>query len=95
MMPRVIVSDHALLRYFERVLEVDMDQVRAKLAAEIAAAAAAGATKYTKGGTVFVMDRTPSGDICIVTVLTEKMRRHNNRLLDHRRRKAVAGKPDP
>jgi hypothetical protein len=77
MPPRVHLSDHAVLRYLERILEVDVEGIKAKLAGEIAAAAVAGARKYTIGGATFVFDRQPSGDLCVVTVLTEKMRRGN------------------
>jgi hypothetical protein len=84
---RIIVSDHAVLRYLERIIGLDLDQIRAKLASEIAAAAATGARTVTTQGTTYVFEKTPNGDICVVTVLTEKMRRATH----HRR--AHRGKP--
>lgn len=90
---RIIVSDHAVLRYLERIVGLDLEQIRAKLASEIAAAAATGARTVTSAGTTFVFEKTQSGDICVVTVLTQKMRRATHHRRAHRAR--TVAKPAP
>lgn len=50
----VRVSDHAVLRYIERVYEVDVDRIRqSMLSPMVEAALKAGATKVTIGGIGF------------------------------------------
>lgn len=87
---QVIVSDHAVLRYLERILEVDIEQLRARLGEEIRAAAAVGAKSYTHGGATFILEKTPSGDLCVVTVITEKMRHGTHHRAAYSRKRGVA-----
>lgn len=75
MPPKVIVSEHAILRYVERILGLDLVQLKAKLERQVRAAAQAGASSFTEDGATFVFETTPAGEICLVTVLTDKMRR--------------------
>lgn len=75
MKPTVIVSDHALLRYLERIIGLDVEQYRARLAADLEGAAALGARSLTIDGATFILAETPNGAIVIPTVLTDKMRR--------------------
>ncbi len=89
---KIIISDHALVRYIERILEVDVEQIRERLAKEIAQVASSGARTFSSGGATYVFERTPSGDLCVVTVITEKMRRntHHRRAMAKAKAKAVA-----
>ena len=73
--PRVILSDHAVLRYLERILEIDLVPLRERLARDILRVASSGARTFTMDGVTFVFEQTPAGDLCVVTVLTDKMRR--------------------
>lgn len=51
-----------------------MDKLRDRLRADVAEVAQSGATSLTKNGTTFIFERRPDGDICVVTVMTDKMR---------------------
>lgn len=92
MPPKVIVSEHAILRYVERILGLDLVQLKAKLERQVRAAAQAGASSFTEDGATFVFETTPTGEICLVTVLTDKMRKgthprqQHNRLASARKR---------
>lgn len=72
-MRNITISDHALLRYLERIIGLDMEAYRERLAQEIAGAAAVGAKSYTVQGTTFILAATLNGGVCVATVLTEKM----------------------
>lgn len=72
---QIHISDHAVLRYLERILEIDIEQFRQSMAREISQAVGAGAKKLVRGDAVFVLETTPRGDASVVTVLTNKMRR--------------------
>ena len=61
------VSDHALMRYVERVLGFDLDHVRAEIAAKARMAALAGARTITVGNAVFCINECPR-DIVVTTV---------------------------
>lgn len=68
------VSDHAVLRFLERVRGLDVEAVRAEiLTPEIAMAIKAGAVAVTIKGLRF-----PVKEGCIVTVLTENIARSRN-----------------
>lgn len=71
---QIHISDHAVLRYLERVIEIDIEQVRAHMAQEIAAVVGTGAKKLVKGGAVFVLETRPDGGVAVLTVLTNEMR---------------------
>lgn len=51
--PEVIVTDHCVLRYFERVLGYDIDLIRAGIAKEVAPAIKMNASSLTSGGYVY------------------------------------------
>lgn len=72
---QIHISDHAVLRYLERILEIDIEQLRQSMAREITQVVGTGARKLVKGDAVFVLETTPRGDVSVVTVLTNKMRR--------------------
>lgn len=82
--PSVIITDHAVLRYLERIMELDLDQLREKLARDMAPAAAMGAKSYTDpNGATFVFERNKlNGCVYVATVITDKMRRNGT----HKRR---------
>lgn len=83
--PEIIISDHALLRYVERILGLDMAQLRRKLTIEVAPAARAGAKSFTKGKATYLFEKTPDGNICMVTVITDKMRKGTHPRQEHKR----------
>ena len=59
------VSDHALIRYLERVYSLDIDAIRRKILSDITIDAInAGASAVTTGGVKFLVR-----DKCIVTAL--------------------------
>lgn len=70
----VTVSDHVVIRWLERVMDFDLDAVRAAIITEAGPAAALGAKSVRKGGRTFIIE---SG--CIVTVLHGDKRRLPNR----------------
>jgi hypothetical protein len=47
--PPVVVTDHAVIRYLERVRGLDVEAIRAEIAAECSAAVAVGATRLRRG----------------------------------------------
>lgn len=48
--PVSTVTDHALIRYLDRVMGLDVEAVRDRLAADAAPAIAAGACSFSSGG---------------------------------------------
>lgn len=65
---RTIVSDHAVLRYLERVGGFEIDALRAQIAERVDAAAQIGATAVVIDGFHFVIRRSPMGPV-VTTVL--------------------------
>lgn len=65
----VHVSDHAIVRYLERVGGFDIETLRAQIAARVAAAARAGATTIRIDGYDFVIARNDSRALVLTTVL--------------------------
>jgi len=53
---RPSVSDHAVVRYMERVMGVDVEAVRNLIAAEVETAVAVGACGLKKDGFTFRLD---------------------------------------
>lgn len=69
-MKSVVISDHALLRYIERVHGVDIDRLRKIVSDLISDAATAGATSYSVDG--FTYSISQRGSIAALkTVLPE------------------------
>lgn len=69
-MTDIIVTDHAVLRYIERVHGVDVDQLRAIIAGIVKEAAEAGATRYSVDGfTYAISHRTHTKEVAVTTVL--------------------------
>lgn len=94
-MKTIIISDHAILRYMERILIFDMEALRQKLTKEVARAAGTGAKTYTAAGVTYVLEALPNGDVCVVTVLTEKMRSGTHHRRQFAALKAVAKAKKP
>lgn len=68
--PDVRVSDHAIVRWLERVEGLDLDIIRAEILAVAGPAAAAGAKVLRKDGHAFIMEKG-----AIVTILPDDRRR--------------------
>lgn len=66
MSPRLEITEHAVLRYIERVYGVDVGRIRAEMMAVpgLAAAAAMGASTYTSGGVIYRL--SPLGKVTTV-----------------------------
>jgi hypothetical protein len=64
---QVQVSDHAVLRYLERVGGFDIDGLRAAIAARVRDAADAGATAVLIDGCSFCLSRGPEGPVVSTT----------------------------
>lgn len=77
----VRVSDHAIIRYLERVEGLDMDIIRAEILAIAGPAAAAGAKVLRRDGYTYIIERG-----AIVTVLPDDKQRLPQRPADRRRR---------
>ena len=69
-MSKIIVTDHALVRYLERVAGLDLDPYRHHIASLVNEAAAAGAATITIDGYVYTLQGT-----FVTTVLDQGMRK--------------------
>lgn len=94
----VIVTDHAVVRYFERVLGFDADAVREEIKRTAAAGVAAGARSVAKDGFVYMLK--PDGTVTTIVEagspvqarMSANCRRgREHRLKDRSRRR---GRPD-
>ncbi len=65
---KVIVSDHAILRYLERVGGFDIPRLRREISDRVQAAADVGAGAVVIDGHSFLIDRGDYGPV-VVTVL--------------------------
>lgn len=68
MTPRLIVTDHAVLRYLERVGGFEIEALRRDIAARLQPAADLGARAVVLDGHSFLIDRREDGPV-LVTVL--------------------------
>jgi hypothetical protein len=66
--PRLRVSDHAIVRYLERVGGFDIDGLRAQITARLQTAADAGAASIRVEDHVFILGDDPTGPV-VVTVI--------------------------
>ena len=64
------MSDHAIVRYLDRVRGVDIEGVKSEIMAVAGGAAALGAKAVRRGGSCYVIDRGT-----IITVLPTDRRR--------------------
>lgn len=69
----VVVTDHALLPYLERALEIDVEALRTKLAAEVTVPASLRASTPIVMGTKFCLRYEAPGKAVVSTVLTREM----------------------
>lgn len=67
--PRVTVSDHALLRYLERVGGFEIEALRRDIAARLVPFAGIGRGAVVIDGHAYVMDRNPEKGAVLVTIL--------------------------
>lgn len=58
------VTDHAVIRYLERVRGMDIAAIRSEIAAKVARGVALGAKRVTVGG--FDYDLSPQGAVCTI-----------------------------
>lgn len=70
-MKRVGVSDHAVVRYMERVAKIDVQSFKDKLAAIVAEGAAAGAQYVKKDGLAYVLSHKEHGDVVLTTIFED------------------------
>lgn len=68
-MNKLTVSDHAVLRYLERVGGFDIEGLRRQIADRLKSAADAGARGVVLDGHSFLIDRNSEGGSVVVTVL--------------------------
>lgn len=69
--PRLHVTDHAIVRYLERVGGFDIEGLRAQIAARLQAASDAGAHSVRVDDHIFALDRDAIGP-AVVTVLEKR-----------------------
>ena len=69
---RTEVSDHAIIRYLERVHGYDIDALRANIAARVDEAACAGAVAVVIDGFRYVFQDGDRGPV-LTTILTAQM----------------------
>lgn len=63
------ISEHALIRWIERVYKIDLDKIRSEIHAAALPAASLGATRITtQGVTIVIGDRYGGGKV-VVSVL--------------------------
>jgi cation transport regulator ChaC len=72
------VSDHALVRYIERILKMDLTPVRAEIASKCEDGAKAGARRIVCEGATFEIRQTPT-EAVVATVMTREMLAENRR----------------
>ena len=68
------VSDHALLRYIERVQGISLEDLRQKIAEIVIVPAKAGASTVTVDGFTYCFVERRSGDVVVTTILFNEMR---------------------
>lgn len=80
----IIVTDHAILRYFERIHGFDIEMIRKHIEAAVSVPAKVGATTVTIDGYVYCLVERDDGDVAVTTILDSTMRakRYNR----HKRR---------
>lgn len=66
---RITVSDHALVRYIERVHGIDIDQLREIVADLVREAAEVGATKFSVDGFTYAIAHQRIGNEAVVTTV--------------------------
>lgn len=66
---KVTVSDHALVRYLDRIGGFDAEELRHQIAARLQAAADAGARGVVIDGYSFLIDHCPVRGPVVITVL--------------------------
>lgn len=93
-MKELHVSDHALLRYLGRVLEVDVESLRQQMAKLVAGPVAAGAKRFSIDGMTFCA-RYDGDKAFITTIYTgERPNAAANRVRVHSPSKAERGRLD-
>lgn len=68
MKQHVIVTNHAILRYLERVGGFEIDLLRGQIADRIRPYAGLGATGVVIDGHVYVVDQRPEGSVVVTFI---------------------------
>jgi hypothetical protein len=76
----MFVSDHAVLRWLERVHNIDIDQVRAKIAEKVQYAIGTGASALIMGNIRFEL--SPDGHVITVIKKDKKNRNRPKKSVD-------------
>lgn len=63
------VTDHAVLRWIERVYGIDLDKIRDEITAAVLPAATLGATQLSCNGVTIALRHNAPGEASITTVL--------------------------
>jgi hypothetical protein len=71
---KIIVSDHALLRYIERVRGFDLDKLRLEIADTVHIATLGGASSVSRGGFKYVLAYNQGKCPVVTTVGPDEMR---------------------
>ena len=72
----IIVSDHALIRFIERVAGIDLETIRAHIADQVKEAVDAGATSITIDGFYYVLVPERRS---VATILTSEQKKARDR----------------
>jgi hypothetical protein len=75
----ISVSDHAIVRYLERVGGFDIDRLRQQIASRISEAAKAGASAVVVDGYEYVIQIDASGHPIVATVLKPSQQKRRKR----------------
>lgn len=97
---RVGITDHALLRFIERVYGLNLDPIRKQIETMIAGPARAGASTFTDGkGFTFCFKENGGGGVVVTTILAPGMRQQkevpHRRKTNNRPRKQHAARVSP
>lgn len=82
---KIRVSDHALIRYMERVHGYDLAPLRDELSKKISTAAAVGAKNFKDNGFIYTL-AYEADSVVVVTVLSNEMRENTRKIHTVRKR---------
>lgn len=83
-MPEVVVSDHAIVRYLERVGGFDVERLRRQIAEMVAPVAKLGGSGMTRDGLTYVINHNDDGTVVVTTVVPKRTRATGLTSTNHR-----------